>query len=69
MPVITVEGGKLSTEQKKELIKKLTAVCVDITKTPQEYFSVLIRELSDENLGMGGEQVTEIKKKRAAAAS
>lgn len=69
MPVITYEGGKMSTDQKKELIEKMTAICVDVTEIPQEFFSVLIRELSDENLGVGGEQVSDIKKRRVAASS
>jgi len=65
MPTITYTGGVITTEQKKELIKKITEVCTTVTGTPKEYFAVVIHELNDDNLGLGGEQATEIKKKLA----
>lgn len=67
MPVITYEGAKLTAEQKKQLIEKFTELSVEITSIPKNFFSVLIRELEDENLGSNGEQVSEIKKRMAAS--
>ena len=61
MPVITLEGGKLSREQKRELIHRFTAVATEVTKIPPQFFSVLIREQPDENLGVGGETVADLK--------
>ena len=61
MPVITLEGGKLSREQKRELIHRFTAVATEVTKIPPQFFSVLIREQEDANLGFGGETVEESK--------
>ena len=55
MPVINMEVGNLSLEQKKELITKFTEVAVEITGIPKQFFVVTIRELPDENLGVGGE--------------
>lgn len=63
MPVINLEVGNLSPEQKKELITKFTEVAVEVTNIPKQFFVVTIRELPDENLGIGGETVAEIKTK------
>ncbi len=65
MPIISWEGGKLSKEQKKDLIQKFTDVAVEITKVPAKFYSVVIREQQDENLGFAGETVEEIKAKAA----
>ena len=63
MPIISWEGGKLSKEQKKDLIQKFTELAVEITKVPAKFYSVVIREQQDENLGFAGETVEEIKAK------
>ena len=61
MPYITIESGVLSTEQKDALIKRLTEVSSEIMNVPQEFFSVTIKELPDENFGIGGKTIGEIK--------
>lgn len=63
MPVITLEGGKLSREQKRDLIHRFTLVASEVTSIPPQFFTVLIREQEDANLGLGGETVEEIKGK------
>jgi 4-oxalocrotonate tautomerase len=65
MPVISWEGGKLSKEQKKELIRRFTEVAVEVTKVPANFNIVLIREQEDENLGVAGETVEELKARMA----
>jgi 4-oxalocrotonate tautomerase len=65
MPIISWEGGKLTKEQKKDLIQRLTEVAVEVTKVPVKFYSVVIREQQDENLGFAGETVEEIKGKIA----
>jgi len=65
MPIISWEGGKLSKEQKKDLIQKFTEIAVEITKVPAKFHSVVIREQQDENLGFAGETVEEIKAQAA----
>ena len=54
MPVITVEGAKLSKEQKSQLAKELTASASSIMNVPEEAFIVLIKENEIENIGVGG---------------
>lgn len=68
VPVITLEGGKLTAEQKKELVHLFTETASAVTKVPKQFFSVLIREMDDENLGFGGETVKEMKERMAKQA-
>lgn len=55
MPVITIENaGKLSSDQKKELIKKVTEVISEVTGKPMQAVYVRIDEVPRENFGVGG---------------
>jgi len=62
LPYISIESGKLTAEQKKELIERLTATASEITHIPEQFFTVTIKELSDENFGIGGKTIDEIKR-------
>lgn len=61
MPVITWEGGTLAKEQKKELVRRLTEVAAEVTGVPAQFHTVIIREQPDENLGVAGETVLDLK--------
>ena len=61
MPLITVESGKLTKEQKAELIKRITETASEIMNIPDDFFFVSIKELSDENIGIGGKTIDKIK--------
>ncbi|MBI5141688.1 MAG: tautomerase family protein [Nitrospirae bacterium] len=61
MPIITFEAGKLTREQKKELIAKFTETASEVTKIPKQHFIVSIREMPLENVGVGGITVEEMK--------
>jgi 4-oxalocrotonate tautomerase len=61
MPVINITMGPAPEEQKKQLIQRLTAEAMDITKIGAEHFTVLINELPLENLGVGGKTVKDIR--------
>jgi Uncharacterized protein, 4-oxalocrotonate tautomerase homolog len=54
MPVITIQAANLSIEQKRELAKTLTKSASDIIKAPEQAFTVLIKEIDKENIGVGG---------------
>lgn len=58
MPYISVESGALTSEQKKGL----TATASEITNIPAQFFTVTIKELPDENFGIGGKSIDEIKR-------
>jgi 4-oxalocrotonate tautomerase len=58
MPIITLEMGSLSTEQKEKLIVSFTRDVCEVTGMPPEAMVVLIRELSRENMGVGGHQLS-----------
>lgn len=63
MPYISVESGKLSAEQKKQLIERLTLAASEITRIPVKFFTVtIIKELPDENFGIGGQSIDKIKR-------
>lgn len=61
MPYISIESGRLTAEQKKHLIERLTATASKITNIPEQYFTVTIKEVPDENFGIGGKSIDEIK--------
>ncbi len=56
MPVIRIDGPPIpEIEQKRELVKRLTDVAVDIYKI--EHIVVLIRENAPENVGVNGQLI------------
>lgn len=54
MPYISIESGRLTAEQKKQLIERLTTTASEITNIPEQFFTITIKELPDENFGIGG---------------
>lgn len=54
MPVITVEAGTLSKEQKSRLVKELTTASAQIMNVPEQAFIVLVKENSMDNIGTAG---------------
>ena len=60
MPVITVQMHETSSEQKADLIHSLTAAAVEVTRIPAPMFIVLIQELKDQNIGIGGKTRAEV---------
>ena len=63
MPIISIEIGRLSREQKLGLIEKLTAASATVTGIPAAAFTVVINEQDDDNIGVGGKPLGEIRKK------
>ena len=61
MPYITVEGNALEPSRKRALIEQLTATASAIMHVPPEFFLVTINELPDENIGIGGKPIAEVK--------
>ena len=53
IPVITIEGPKLSKEQKAELVKEISEVTSKIMNLPVESIVTIIREVDSENVGTG----------------
>jgi len=64
MPIIKIDIASVTKEQKVRLIEKLTAVSAEITKIPQSAFTIIINELGDDNIGVGGKTLGEVKKVR-----
>ena len=59
MPVVSVKLGKLSINQKKELIKRLTVATSKVTKIPEESIVTIIEEYDLTSLGIGGQTIAE----------
>ncbi len=62
MPVITVEAGKLTKEQKEQLAHELTASASRITGIPEGAFVTLLKENEPDNVGVGGVLLSNRKK-------
>ena len=62
MPVITIEGALMNVEQKRKLAKVLTREAAEIMSVPEAAFIVLLKENSNENIGVGGTLLADRKK-------
>lgn len=61
MPHITVESGKLTEQQKRALVERLTAVSAEVMKIPPEFYSITIHEIDDTSYGIGGKCIDVVK--------
>ncbi len=58
MPIVTMENaGKLTKEQKNELIKKFTQVVSEVTGKNEKAVYVHLDEVPRENFGVGGKSL------------
>ena len=55
MPVITIEAGTLTKEQKEALARELTKTASGVLGLPEEAFITLMKENSYDNIAAGGE--------------
>ena len=62
MPVIRIDGPKISVDKKRELAKRLTEAAAEIYGMDKEHIIVLIRENEPENVGVGGELIVDRQK-------
>jgi len=65
MPFVNIKitRGGVTAEQKQELIKGATKLLADVlNKNPKTTF-VVIDEVDTDNWGVGGESITELRKK------
>jgi 4-oxalocrotonate tautomerase len=53
MPVITVDGPKMTKEQKSKLVKAYADTASEIMELPVEAMVIIIREVEGENVGVG----------------
>lgn len=61
MPVITLEAGKLNKEQKSQLVKEFTATASKVMNVSEQAFIVLLKENEQDNIGVGGQLLSERK--------
>jgi len=60
MPVITLDMAALTREKKEQLVQTLTRDASEITGIPPEKFIVLINELERDNIGVGGQLLSDL---------
>lgn len=60
MPVITVEAGEMSKNQKEALIQEFTKTASEILNIPMHAFVILLKENDSENVGSGGRMLSEV---------
>lgn len=65
MPHITIESGKLTDEQKRTLVERLTATSSEVMRIPPEFFSITIHEVDDASYGIGGKCIDVVKREYA----
>lgn len=65
MPYIKIEVTRdgVTKEQKQKLIRGVTQLLVDVLNKDPQLTHIVIDEVDTDNWGVGGEQVTEIRKK------
>ncbi|WP_369182349.1 4-oxalocrotonate tautomerase DmpI [Streptomyces sp. Y1] len=54
MPIVTIQQGPRSVEQKRELVKKVTDAFVEALEVPAESVMVWVQEYPAENWGVAG---------------
>ncbi|HBV86511.1 4-oxalocrotonate tautomerase DmpI [Desulfosporosinus sp.] len=64
MPVITIDAGKMSKEQKATLVKELATKASETLNIPVEAFVTIIRENDMDNIGNGTQLLAEKYEKR-----
>ncbi len=65
MPTIFFYGPELETEKKKELIRSFTQKASELTGIPEAAFVVYLRSSSPEEVGVGGELLSDRKAREA----
>lgn len=59
MPVITVEAGKMDKNKKARLVKELTQKASEILGIPEQAFVTLLKENDPDNVGTGGQLLSD----------
>ena len=56
-----MKAAHLPMNKKSELIRRMTEVASEVMQIPVEFFLCTIKELPDENIGIGGRTIDVIK--------
>lgn len=65
MPMITYTSGAMSPETRTTLIRRLTEVAAEVTGIPETLFFVALHVLPDDDVAVGGETVTALRRRIA----
>ena len=60
MPVVTIGGNDgISTDKKREMVKKVSEIVADAYDLPVEAITVLIQSYPKENIGVAGKLLSD----------
>jgi 4-oxalocrotonate tautomerase len=59
MPVVKIEGSRVSKEQKARIVKEIIPILSEIYNIPEQSFITFIKENELENIGIGNELISE----------
>ncbi len=59
MPTIIIEGPPIDVDKKRALVKQMTETASDVYELPREIMHVLIKENPPDNVGVGGQLLTD----------
>ncbi|MFW5648805.1 MAG: 4-oxalocrotonate tautomerase DmpI [Candidatus Alkaliphilus sp. MAG34] len=62
MPIITIDGPKMTREQKSELVKGMVSEASKVLNIPEEAFVMCIRENDPDNVGIGCKLLSDLRK-------
>lgn len=59
MPIIIMDGPQLTKDEKAKLVREFTKIASEVTQLPKVAFTVLINERDRDNVGVGGELLSD----------
>ncbi|MDR0900397.1 MAG: tautomerase family protein [Methanobrevibacter sp.] len=59
MPVIIVESNKLALDKKRKYVKELTKITAEAYDLPETAVTIILKENKSENIGVGGDLLSE----------
>ncbi len=62
---ITKENGEPTTEQKQELIARVTDLLAKVLNKNKSSTVVIIDEIDTDNYGLGGKSITQVRKEKS----
>ncbi len=61
MPIVTIEGPKISKEQKAQLVKEICETLTKVYKLPEDTINTIIKENDPDNLGHGAKLISDLR--------
>lgn len=60
MPVVIIESNEIALDKKRKLVEDITKITAEAYDLPKSSVTVLIKEIKGENVGVGGNLLSEL---------